>query len=236
MTYLSVVIPIHNEEEILEEETRKMIPLLDNVLTGREYEILLVENGSTDSTFKIAGFLSKEFPQIRVIYMSVGDYGRAMKEGILQSRGAYTAIFNIDFWDTEALKKALRLFENENKDVVVCSKTMKGSKDTRSLKRRIITRSFNLVLRMFFGYNGTDTHGIKFFRTARIVPIVRKCWTGGGMLDTEFLLRAQDGGLNMSEIPVVCVEKEKRKSFFGVAKHGPGVLKDLAKLFIELRL
>lgn len=236
MTYLSVVIPIHNEEEILESEIRALLPALDAALKGGDYEVLLVENGSSDKTSDIAAELVRSYPKIRVISMEKPDYGGAMKEGILQSKGKYTAIFNIDFWDIEALKKALHLFENEDKDVVVCSKTMKGSRDTRSLKRRIITRSFNLVLRVFFGYKGTDTHGIKFFRTARIVPIVRKCWTGGGMLDTEFLLRSQYDGLNMSEIPVVCVEKEKRKSFFGVAKHGPGVLRDLAKLFAELRL
>ena len=56
------------------------------------------------------------------------------------------------------------------------------------------------------------------------------------MLDTEFLLRSQYEGLNMAEIPVVCEEKENRKSFFGITKHGPGVLRDLMKLFIELRL
>lgn len=234
--YLSVVIPIRNEEKILEPEIRKLIPAVDAVIAGRDYEILLIENGSTDKTLSIAENLSAVLPKTRVMSSKYPDYGKAMKEGILQSRGQYTAIFNIDFWDVEALKKATTLFESENKDVVVCSKTMKGSKDLRPLKRRLITRGFNLVLRLFFGYRGTDTHGIKFFRTKKILPIAQKCWTGGGMMDTELLLRAQDAGLKMSEVTVVCEEKEKRKSAFGVIKHGPGVLQDLTALFIELRL
>lgn len=234
--YLSVVIPIHNEEEILEPEVCKLISAFDTVTAGRDYEILLVENGSTDETLSIAKNLSDNLQKIRVISLKNPDYGGAMKEGILQSQGQCIAIFNIDFWDAEALKKALTLFEKEGVDMVVCSKTMKGSKDLRPLKRRLITRGFNLVLRTFFGYRGTDTHGIKFFRAEKIVPIAQKCWTGGGMMDTELLLRAQNAGLKTVEIPVICVEKEKRKSFFGIMKHGPGVLRDLAALFRELRL
>lgn len=234
--YLSVVIPVHNEEKILEPEILKLIPALDAAVAGRDFEILLVENGSADKTPQVAQSLSNNFLKIQVISLKNPDYGGAMKEGILQSQGQYTAIFNIDFWDVEALKKALTLFEKEGADVVVCSKTMKGSKDLRSLKRRLITRGFNLVLRTFFGYRGTDTHGIKFFRTDKIIPIAKRCHAGGGMMDTELLLRAQDAGLKMSEIPVVCEEKEKRKSYFRVIKHGPGVLRDLIALFKELRL
>jgi len=235
MNYLSIIIPIHNEKEILEIETISLILALEKSIGRSDYEMILVENGSSDDTLNIARRLAKRNQQIKVLSMDKPDYGEAMKEGILQSKGLYSAVFNIDFWDVNALKTALGLMENEGKDIIVCSKTIKGSKDLRPLKRRFITRNFNFILRVFFSYKGTDTHGIKFFRTKVIIPIVKECFTGGGMFDTEVLLRAQYHGLQISEIPVVCVEREKRKSFFKITKHGPKVLKDLFLLFIRLR-
>ncbi|QQG46190.1 MAG: glycosyltransferase [Candidatus Niyogibacteria bacterium] len=234
MIDLSIVIPIHNEKEILENEVRKLTLALETAVAGRDYEILLVENGSSDKTPEIASNLSRNLPKIRVIALQNGDYGAAMKEGILQSRGQYAAIFNIDFWDIEALKKTLYLFENEKKDVVVCSKAMRGAQDRRSWKRRALNRIYNLSLRVLFNYRGTETHGIKFLRLEPIIPILKKCWTSGAMLDTELLLRAQDAGLKIAEIPVIC--EEKRKSVFGLSKHLPRVFKDTLALFIELRL
>jgi|SRR3989344_2026791 len=232
--FLSVVIPIHNEEEILENEIRKLILAVNAAAGGRDYEVLLIENGSSDRTLDIAKRLAENYSQVRVVSMAKPGYGEAMKEGILQSEGKYAAIFNIDFWDAEALKKALFLFENEKNDIVVCSKAMKGAKDRRSSSRVMMNRIYNLFLRIFFNYRGTDTHGIKFLKLEPVIPVLKRCWTGAAMLDTELLLRAQDAGLKMSEIPVIC--EEKRKSVFGLPKHIPRVIKDTFALFVELRL
>jgi len=232
--FLSVVIPIHNEEEILENEIRKLILAVNAAAGGRDYEVLLIENGSSDRTLDIAKRLAENYSQVRVVSMAKPGYGEAMKEGILQSEGKYAAIFNIDFWDAEALKKALFLFENEKNDIVVCSKAMKGAKDRRSSSRVMMNRIYNLFLRIFFNYRGTDTHGIKFLKLEPVIPVLKRCWTGAAMLDTELLLRAQDAGLKMSEIPVIC--EEKRKSVFGLSKHVTKVLKETLALFVELRL
>lgn len=232
--FLSVVIPVHNEEEILENEVKRLVPAVEKILNGQDYEVLLIENGSKDGTFGIANKLGDIFPAVRAISLPNPGYGEAMKEGIFQSRGKYAAIFNIDFWDTEAMKKAIFLFESQESDVVVCSKSMKGAEDRRSWSRVMMNRIYNLSLRILFNYRGTDTHGIKFFRVEPMVSILKRCWTGGAMLDTELLLRAQDAGLKMTEIPVVC--EEKRKSVFGLPKHIPRVIKDTFALFVELRL
>src|SRR3989344_3339841 len=232
--FLSVVIPVHNEEEILENEVGKLIPAVEGVLDGRDYEVLLIENGSKDRTLGLAKRLSGIFPAVRVISLSNPGYGEAMKEGIFQSRGKYAAIFNIDFWDIEATKKAIFLFEAQEGDIVVCSKSMKGAEDRRSWSRVMMNRIYSLSLRLLFNYRGTDTHGIKFFKVESMIPILKRCWAGGAMLDTELLLRAQDAGLKINEIPVIC--EEKRKSVFGLPKHIPRILKDTLALFVELRL
>lgn len=231
---LSIIIPIHNEEEILEQEIRSLVSAMNELLQNSDYEITLVENGSLDNTLNIAKKLAAEYSTINVVSLQMPDYGKALKEGILYSRGQYVAVFNIDYWDIDATKKALSLFQDGGCDIVVCSKTMKGARDLRRSSRKIMTRVFNLSLRLLFKYQGTDTHGIKFLSRDKILPLVRQCWTSRAMFDTELLLRAQKEGLRISEIPATCIEK--RKSVFGITNHIPRVLKDLVKLFVELRL
>lgn len=229
---ISIVIPAYNEEELLEKELEKIISKTNEIIDSADYEIILAENGSSDNTLKIANKLSIRYAQIRVISLPMASYGNALKEGILKSKGEYLAVFNVDFWDIDAMKKALDIFLNENCDIVVCSKSMKGAQDLRPFSRRIITRIFGLMLRLLFGYRGTDTHGIKFFKREKVLSVVQQCLNNRDLFDTEFLIRAQKAGLAIKEIPIVC--EEKRKSVYGLFGKTPRIIKDLILLFIYI--
>ncbi|MBI2627840.1 MAG: glycosyltransferase [Candidatus Niyogibacteria bacterium] len=229
---ISIVIPAYNEEELLERELEKIISKTNEVIENRNYEIVIVENGSTDKTLEIARELSARYPQIFVISLTIANYGSALKNGIFSSQGELVAVFNVDFWDVGAMKKALDILLNENCDIVVCSKSMKGARDLRPLLRRIVTRGFNLMLCLFFGYRGTDTHGVKFFKKEKILPIIKQCVNERDLLDTELLIRAQKAGLVIKEIPIVC--EEKRKSVYGLFGKTPRILKDLILLFVSI--
>ena len=101
---LTVVIPAFNEQELLEvvvEAVRNKLPSL-----AKEYEILIVNDGSKDATRKIAERLSSEHAMIKVIHhpFNIG-YGGAQKSGILSARYDYLTLvpsdgqFNIDDLD-----------------------------------------------------------------------------------------------------------------------------------------
>ena len=227
---ISIVIPAYNEEELLEKELEKIISKTNGIIDRADYEIILVENGSSDDTLKIANKLLARYAQIYVISLPMANYGNALKEGILKSNGEYVTVFNVDFWDIEAMKKALDIFLNENCDIVVCSKLMKGAQDLRPLSRKIVTRAFNLMLRLLFGYHGTDTHGIKIFKKEKVLPVIQKCLNNRDLFDTELLVRSQKAGLAIKEIPIIC--EEKRKSVYGLFGKTPRIIKDLILLFI----
>lgn len=230
---ISIVIPAYNEEEILMDEIRRLISELEKDIPGTSYEIVLSENGSTDSTPDIARELSEEFPVVRVISSQEANYGKALKKGIVESRGDIVVVFNADFWDVSALEKARRLLTSGT-DVVVCSKNLPGSHDKRPLFRRILTKIFNnIVLRVVFGYPGTDTHGIKMFRREKILPIVSACQTDRDLFDTEIILRSYKAGLRIQEIPITC--EEKRASNYGIVRHMPRIAKDIWRLRRSLR-
>lgn len=232
MKKLSIVIPIYNEQEILRTEIEKIVGEAETFLQSTDYEIVLVENGSTDETLSIAKELVSRYPQINLVSLPVAGYGNALKEGVSKSCGAYIAVFNIDFWDMDAVKKAFGLFENGQYDIVVCSKSMPGAHDLRPLSRRILNRTFNFALRILFRYPGTDTHGIKIFSREKAAPVFRQCKTNRDLLDTEFLIRANKAGLKIKEIPVTC--EEKRKSVYGIFRHIPRIIQDFVLIFLDI--
>lgn len=235
---LSIVIPIYNEEAILEAEVERLVAGMKQ-LPELGYELLLVENGSHDRTRAIAEELAKRHGnlpagrQVRVFHLPDAGYGPAMKHGLLQARGEFVVLFNIDFWDVAFIQKAFQLQQAKNLDMVVGSKTMTGAEDTRPFVRRLITKTFNALLRFIFGFHGTDTHGMKLLAREKLIPIIEQCKTEREIFDTEFVMRAQHAGLKTEEIPVVC--EERRKTTQTIAKRIPRTAKDLLVLFFSLR-
>ena len=172
---LCIVIPIYNEEQILQAETERIMTEMAAVLPDVDYEILFVQNGSTDATPAIIADLAARYPNhLCVINRPAPGYGEAVKEGVLKSNGRYTAIFNIDFWDVSFIKAALAEMAGKGAALVIGSKSMQGAADSRSWFRRLITRGFNVVLKNLFGFRGTDTHGIKLLVTEKILPVVSR--------------------------------------------------------------
>ena len=165
----------------------------------------LCENGSKDRTREIAQQLVKQFPQVRLITYPAPNYGKALQQGILEAKGRHIVCFEIDFWDSSFVEIAKVLLGKY--DAVVGSKRAKGSRDRRPLIRRLITFGFNMVLRLAFGFQGTDTHGIKAFKRLDVLPLAKECQTDKDIFVTELILRMERAGLYMCEIPLEIEEK-----------------------------
>jgi glycosyltransferase involved in cell wall biosynthesis len=221
---LTIIIPVYNEEAILVRSVTALTEALEPL--ELDYELLICENGSTDSTAALARALMAEHPQIRLESLPEAGYGRALRHGIAEARGSLIAVFNIDFWDVAFLHQALELLQSC--DLVVGSKAAPGSRDSRPFFRRLITRSFILSLRILFGFPGTDTHGIKAFRADRILPVIRSCQTNDEIFDTEIMLRAHRAGLRLCEIPVSV--QEMRPSRYSLWRRVPSTFRDLVWL------
>lgn len=234
MINLSITLPVFNEEQILETEVEKIIFGMGKKMPTVSYELLMIENGSTDGTKEIINKLIKKFPAIiRAEYLPVADYGLAVKECLLQSIGECIIVFNIDFWEIDFIIKSLDILKKEWVSVVIGSKSMLGAKDKRTFLRRSVTWGFNLLLKILFGFRGTDTHGIKMFNRENILSIVRDCRTDRIIFDTELILRAQRVGLKIKEIPVSCVEK--RETRLNILKSVKQTVEDLFILFFSMR-
>jgi len=184
--YLTIVIPIYNEEGILREAIAELQSKLAEV--GWSYEIILAENGSTDTTVALAEHLCEEEPEVRLLSIGEPNYGRALRQGILGARGAFVICDEIDLCDTDFYRRAMDLLEHGDADLVVGSKAMKGAHDQRPAMRRAATRVINGMLRVAVGFKGTDTHGLKAFRRTALEPVVEVCAVDKDLFASELVI------------------------------------------------
>src|SRR5258708_30353361 len=84
---ISIVIPVYNEEGILHAAVVDLRERLSPL--SWSYEVILAENGSRDRTVAIAEELSAKYPEVRTLSVGEPNYGKAMKTGILESRGEF---------------------------------------------------------------------------------------------------------------------------------------------------
>jgi glycosyltransferase involved in cell wall biosynthesis len=224
---VSVVMPAFNEAEILGTSVKSVV----EGLRAREerFEVLVVENGSTDETFQIAQGLSEEYPEVRVEHRDEADYGRSLRSGLLNATGDAVVNFDTDYFDLDFLDAAVaQVLAPDGAAIVVGSKRGEGANDKRDPIRKLATLVFSTILRVVFGLRVSDTHGIKAMRREAVEPYARICTFGQDLFDTELILRVERAGLTTAEIPVEVRELRQARSTF--ITRVPRTLRGLCKL------
>jgi glycosyltransferase involved in cell wall biosynthesis len=194
---VSVILPARNEELLVASVLKDISSYLKK--SGFGYEILVVVNGCTDLTEEIVGTFAEKHAPVKILRSRPG-YGYAIREGLKKAKGDYVALFNVDFYDLKMLD--LIKINLYGKDVVIGSKMTPWSRDERPVSRRIVSKLFNLFLKFFLGFRGSDTHGIKIMKKRLVVKVFPKCRTSSGIFDTEFVLKTQMFGFKIADYPV----------------------------------
>ena len=107
---LSVVIPIYNEEAILQAAVCDLREQL--VEFGWPFEIILAENGSRDGTVALAASLAEKYPEVNSFSIGEPNYGKALKEGILRARGEFVMCDEIDLCLMDFYRRSLEILEH----------------------------------------------------------------------------------------------------------------------------
>lgn len=229
---LSIVIPIYNEEAILEGALRRLIPQVRDM--ERPFELVLAANGCVDSTITIANELAGLFPEIVILESPEPNYGLALRRGILMARGTVVLCDEIDLCDVDFYRRALRRLDHRECHMVVGSKVIRGSRDRRPMVRRAATRVINGFLWASLGFQGSDTHGLKGFLREDLLPIVDACIVDKDLFASELVIRAERAGLEIQEIPIEL--EEQRSPPINLVRRVPGVLKGLGRLVYAIRI
>ncbi len=230
---ISVVMPAHDEEPFLATAVGEVVNGLRG--WGGAFEIVVVENGSTDDTAAVATKLAGEYPEVRSLSLDQADYGNALRQGFLAAEGRAVAIFDVDYYDLGFLERALAVLDQpDGPSIVVGTKRGPGAVDTRARSRQFVTWGFSTVLHLAFGLKVSDTHGMKVLRRDDMVALVQAHGTrfGTDLFDTELIIRAERAGMRVAELPVVV--EETRPSRTSIARRIPRSILGLARLRMVL--
>jgi len=145
MPKLSVVIPAHNEEGNLEPLISELIPVLDEHEETRDYELIIVNDNSTDATPTIIEKLAKENPRIKPVHRhSEPGFGKAIKEGFRNATGEIIITVMGDLSDDpKDIPKLVHKIE-ESHDIAYGSRVIEGGATEVYPKAKMIAnRAFN---------------------------------------------------------------------------------------------
>ncbi|HKI52581.1 MAG TPA: dolichyl-phosphate beta-glucosyltransferase [Anaerolineales bacterium] len=200
-TFLSVIIPAHNEENRLPNALEQVLRFLD----GQPFtsEVIVVENGSTDNTLAIAQQFAEQHKRIRVLQSERGK-GAAIKHGMLESRGEYRFMCDADLsMPVEEITKFIPP-ALENIDIAIASREAKGAvRYNEPRYRHIGGRGINFLIQILIlpGLNDTQC-GFKCFRADVADKLFNKQTLIGWSFDIEVLYIARRYGYRVQEIPI----------------------------------
>ncbi len=115
MKYISFVVPCYNSQDYMEK-------CIDSLLIGKnDVEIIIVDDGSTDNTGKIADKYAKKYPDIiKAIHQENGGHGEGINTGLKHATGKYFKVVDSDDWvDPDAYKTLLKKIKNIDSDLIV---------------------------------------------------------------------------------------------------------------------
>lgn len=221
---VEIIVPVYNEEGIIESQ---LVPVLKVLPAG--FKITVVENGSTDGTEDILQHLEGEYPVLNTASLPDPNYGLAMKTGLIRSMADIVIIDDLDVLDVDFWVRGLRLLSEDDVDLVQGSKVLAGKDDRRPLIRKAATRTLTFLLRRLLGYRGTDTHGPKVVWRDAIKDIPPLCEFELDIFPTEFVIKAQNSGVRIVEIPIHL--SEIRATPLPLYKRVPRALRDIWRLY-----
>ena len=225
---ISAVLPALNEEENIETATLRLAEVLGS-LSLKDWEVIIVDDGSTDRTGEIADRLSREDPaHIRVFHHSPNlGYAEALKTGFTSAR--HQLIFYTDSdnqFDVRELKNLLPLIEDA--DIVNGFRVYRFD----PLTRLVLSWGFNLLVRIMFRINVRDIDcAFKLFRREVFdkVTIESKKF----FVDAEVLAKAKYFGFRTVEIGVRHYPRPAGRSTVR-ASHVLSTLRELARIWINI--
>ena len=144
---LSIVIPVRNEEIVI----KKIIDQLEYELKNLPYEIIFINDFSTDDSSRLIKEVIKTKEQISLYDNKKKGLGGAITEGINKAKGEAVCIMMCDLSDNiDDLKKYYNIIKDEQIDAVFGSRFIEGSKINYYPKKKLIlNRIFNLLLIRF---------------------------------------------------------------------------------------
>jgi glycosyltransferase involved in cell wall biosynthesis len=204
--HLECFVPVYNEEQDLEANVRRVVAFCREQVRA-PWRVTVLDNGSTDRTAAVAAGLARGSAEVRFVHYPEKGRGRALRRAFLSSDATWIGYMDVDLsTHLRALPEALRRLE-AGAVVVIGSRLLTGSHTRRSLRREVLSRAYNALVRTTFGSTVRDHQcGFKFLDNARCRELVARTEDDKWFFDTELLILAERAGVRIDEIPVDWIE------------------------------
>jgi putative flippase GtrA len=204
---VEVVVPVYNEQAGLERSVRSLHRYLRSEFPFT-WRIVIADNASTDSTPVIAEVLARELRGVEVVRLARKGRGLALREAWSRSEAKVVCYMDVDLsTDLRALLPLVAPLLSGHSDVAIGTRLARGARVVRGLKREVISRAYNRILRTVLRARFSDAQcGFKALRGAVARDLLDEVRDDSCSFDTELLVLAQRRGLRIHEVPVDWVD------------------------------
>ena len=172
------------------------------------WQIVVVNNGSTDDTETVGRRLAEQLESVKFLHLDLEGRGRALRTAWTDTDAQFSVYMDVDLSTELAAVPQVVALLAEGADLVTGSRLHAQSKITRCLKREILSRGYNRLIRSVLRTRAFDDaqcgfKGIRVDTVRRLLPLVKNQeW----FFDTELLVLAELAGLTVRSLPITWVE------------------------------
>ena len=228
---VSVVIPMYNEEAYVDRSVTSARGILEEM--GCDWEIVIVDDASTDATARRAEAIAAADPRVRVIHNAVNRrLGGTLRAGFAAARKDLIFYTDADLpVDYGELPRAVHLLECQQADLLA---GYRFDRTSEGLHRAVYTIGYHVLIRLLFGLRIRDVNfAFKLFRRSLLQTIALK--SEGSFIDAELLLRARKAGAVMIQMGLDYFPRTRGPSKLSSLGVIAAILREMAGQWRELR-
>ncbi len=199
------MMPAYNEAGHIAESIEETVRTFTDF--GCSWELVVLDDGSTDGTFEIAEELSKKYPHNLIVKKNTRNHGkgRAVKRALRYVSGDYVVFLDADMdlhpVQIQTLFDIMRL---DKADIVIGSKLHPNSVVKYPLQRKVMSMVYYWLIRILFNLPCHDTQtGLKLFKTEVLRKVFHRVLVKKFAFDLEVLVNANYLGYHIAEAPIV---------------------------------
>jgi len=200
---ISIIIPAHNEAKNIVHSIDETATTLEDY--GLEFEIIVIDDGSTDGTYEKASSLVNKYRTVRVVRCDKNmGKGYAIKYGFSFTQGGLILFLDADSdLPSSQINVFLDSMIRTKADIVIGSRRHALSRVNYPITRRILSIGYSLLVKILFNLSVSDTQvGIKLFRRQVLQQVFPKILVKRYAFDVETLANAIKLGYSITEVPV----------------------------------
>jgi glycosyltransferase involved in cell wall biosynthesis len=205
---LLVTIPVYNEEQALPVSIPQLHAFLSERMPDYDWMIEIADNASIDKTPDVSRLLCEQHSRVRYLRLEQKGRGRALKKSWMGSDADICSYMDVDLsTNLESFPPMIDALARRGYDIGTGSRLMKGANTERSVKREVISRTYNVMVKAIFFTRFSDAQcGFKAVTRQVIETLLPMIEDNVWFFDSELLIIGEKSGYRIFDVPVKWIE------------------------------